>query len=515
MVNYATIVENNEIRKEGCLDMQNTLILTGWGWKEYSVAAAATLRALKGATAVRGVSKRRLAEYLNELDKCYKKVIIIGVPLGGDPELLESALKRLKKRGVNVLRISAFPMEEELWGKLSGLIDERVFDLDLIDAVAQTFKIDVSDLKPYISESKSVGGLVKAYHKLIEAAMYAYRNYQDEKAYEKAVVCLAHNVKEESWPSDLKRMVEQYIKFRGREITGKSTAMSALRERINRVAGFPDARVLILGESGTGKETVALQIHNKSERRNEPFYAFNCASVTPNLLENRFFGHEKGAFTGADKYQAGLFELANGGTLFLDEIGELPLDAQGILLRVLEEGRFMRLGGNEEIEVDVRLITATNRNLPVLVREGKFRGDLYQRLNVVQMRIPPLREHKEDIYYIADGWWLQHNKKHLAEEQIAALSDYDYPGNVRELLNLLERATVLGENDFTALVNEHKEMNSGLVDPVTAIAGGDMSDELDIAIRAHVRRVFDKYGQNMSKTAQALKVARNTVRKYL
>ena len=211
----------------------------------------------------------------------------------------------------------------------------------------------------------------------------------------------------------------------------------------------------------------------------------------------------------------GLFELANGGTLFLDEIGELPFDAQGTLLRVLEEGRFMRMGGSEEIEVDVRLVTATNRNLPVFVREGKFRGDLFQRLNVVQMRVPALREHKEDICDIADGWWLQHNKKHLSKEQTAALVDYDYPGNVRELLNLLERASVLGEEDFTALLNEHKEMNAGLVEPGAAIEGGDVSDELDTAIRLHVRKVFDKYGQNLSKTAQALKVARNTVRKYL
>jgi transcriptional regulator with PAS, ATPase and Fis domain len=287
-----------------------------------------------------------------------------------------------------------------------------------------------------------------------------------------------------------------------------------LKERINRIASFPDARVLILGESGTGKETVALQVHNKSERKNEPFYAFNCASVNPNLLESRFFGYEKGAFTGADKREMGLFELANGGTLFLDEIGELPLEAQGLLLRVLEGGRFMRMAGREEISVDVRLITATNRNLPKRVREGKFREDLYQRLNVIQLRIPSLREHKEDIRDIADGWWLQHNKAHLTEEQIAALMEYDYPGNVRELLNLLERAMVLGEEDFTALVNEHKEMNAGLTDNAASELAST-PDEMDAVIRLHVRRIFDKYGQNLSKTAEALKVARNTVRRYL
>lgn len=292
-------------------------------------------------------------------------------------------------------------------------------------------------------------------------------------------------------------------------------ALSHLQERINRIASHPDARVLVIGENGTGKETVALQIHNKSDRRNEPFYAFNCARIAKELLESRFFAHEKGAFTGADKQQLGLFELANGGTLFLDEIGELPIEAQGTLLRVLEGGRFMRIGGSKEIETDVRLVTATNRNLPKFVREGRFRADLYQRLNVVQLRVPEFREYKEDIRDIADGWWLQQNKRHLAEEQIAALMKYEYPGNVRELLNLLERATVLDEQDFSALLAEHKEMNAGLLDETASRSLYGQPDELDVVIQDHVRKVFDKYGQNLSRTAAALRVARNTVRRYL
>ena len=514
-VRYDTMHASKEIRKEHCGIMQNTLILTGWGWKEYSVAAAAALRALKGMADVRGVSKRRLPEMLEELPSCYKKVVIVGVALGGDPERLINSLKRLKKRNVSVCRVSAFPMEEGLQNALSGLMDERVSDGSLLDAVGIVFKVDVSDLTPYAVESKRVSGTVKAFHELVEAAMYAYRNYQEAEPYEKAIACLANRVSETAWPAELKKLVEHYRRYKGRELVGKSSTMQRLQERINRIASHPDARVLVIGESGTGKETVALQIHNKSERRNEPFYAFNCASIAKELLESRFFGHEKGAFTGADKRQLGLFELANGGTLFLDEIGELPLEAQGTLLRVLEGGRFMRMGGSEEIETDVRLVTATNRNLPKFVREGKFRADLYQRLNVVQLRVPELREHKEDFRDIADGWWLQHNKRHLAEEQIAALMEYEYPGNVRELLNLLERATVLDESDFGALLAEHKEMNAGLLDETATYALDNQPDELDAAIRIHVRKVFDKYGQNLSKTASALKVARNTVRKYM
>ena len=254
-------------------------------------------------------------------------------------------------------------------------------------------------------------------------------------------------------------------------------------------------------------------IHQKSLRKDEPFCTFNCASVTPNLLEDRFFGHEKGAFTGANEQKKGLFELANGGTLFLDEIGEMPLEAQGVLLRVLEGGRFTRVGGSEEVSVDVRLITATNRDLAELVREGKFREDLYHRLCVVQIHAPSLREHKEDIEQIANGRWLKEHHRRLEAEQIEILKTYDYPGNVRELLNLLERASVLDESDFAKLLKEHKEMTAGLK-PATETQE-DVPDELDAAIRLHIKRIYEKYDHNLTHTAEALKVARNTVKKYL
>ena len=197
---YGTIAPFEETRRENCWTMQNTLILTGWGWKEYSVAAASALRALKGMADVRGVSKRRLPEMLEELPPNYKKVVIVGVALGGDPARIENALKRLKKRNVAVCRISAFPMEEPLQKTLSGLIDERVVDSSLLEAVGTVFKMDVADLEPYASESKRVSGAVKAFHELVAAAMYAYRNYQEEEAYEKAIACLANRIAETSWP---------------------------------------------------------------------------------------------------------------------------------------------------------------------------------------------------------------------------------------------------------------------------------------------------------------------------
>jgi DNA-binding NtrC family response regulator len=495
--------------------IMSNLILTGFGWSEYAVAAAVALKGLYGKSDVAGVSKRRLPEYLEALPSDWKRIYIVGVSLGGDEARLANALKRLKAKGVQVSWISAYAPSESQQANVLPHLKALIGETDtLLEAVGKFFSVDVKPFAPFADEGKKVPCAVRDYHELLEAAQFAYRNYQDEVLYATAIRYLATGIRPEAWSDEVRQAIAHYRRYGGRELVGKSPQMRTLQKRINRVAQFPDARVLILGESGTGKETVAQQIHNKSPRKREPFYAFNCASVNPDLLESRFFGHEKGAYTGADKQELGLFELANGGTLFLDEIGELPLAAQGLLLRVLEGGRFMRMGGRDEIAVDVRLITATNRNLPMRVRDGKFREDLYQRLNVVQLRIPSLREHKEDIRDIADGWWLQHHRKHLADEQIAALMEYDYPGNVRELLNLMERATVLGEDDFTALVNEHKEMNAGLTDSASSELASS-PDEMEAAMRLHVRHVFDKYGQNLSKTAAALKVARNTVMKYL
>lgn len=346
-------------------------------------------------------------------------------------------------------------------------------------------------------------------------AMFAHRSYQEDRAYETAIRYLAEGVAEGAWDAETKAVVDHYRAYGHRELIGSGVKMQELRIYIERVARHPEARVLILGESGTGKETVAQRIHTLSPRAKEPFYAFNCASLNKELLESRFFGHEKGSFTGADKQTLGLFELADGGTLFLDEIGELPLEAQGVLLRVLEGGRFMRVGGKEEIKTDVRLITATNRDLPAMVSDGKFREDLFMRLNVVQLRVPPLREHKEDIGEIADTWWFNRFRKHLAPNQISALMSYDYPGNVRELLNLLERSAVLEENDFGRLLDRHREMNAGLMGSSSGVDRAIVPDELDRIVKNHVRNVFYKYGQNLSRAAEALKISRNTMRRYL
>ena len=503
----------------------DNLILTGWGHVEYVAAAAAALKALEKDADVLGVSRRRLPELMEELAdgregrdasaRRPKRIYIVGVSVSGDPARLADALRRLKGRGVKATWISALDMPEEAASSLAGLMETKVYDASLLEAVGEAFSVDVAEYMPFLRDAKRSSADIRAYIAFIEAAQFYYRNYQDESLYAATARYLANGVKPCAWEPDVKAAVEHYDRYGGRELLGKSREITMLQERINRVATHEHARVLIMGESGTGKETVAQQIHTKSPRWNMPFVSFNCASVTKDLLEDRFFGHEKGAFTNAVERTDGLFLMADGGTLFLDEIGEMPIEVQALLLRVLEGGRFMRVGGKEELRCDVRLVTATNRDLPSLVREGRFREDLYQRLNVVQMRTPSLREHKDDIPIIANAWWRKfHDNAVLKEEQIAALMDYDYPGNVRELVNLLDRATALGEDDFAALMREHKEMNAGLSGGLE-LKSGRIPDKLDGAIRLHVRRVYEKFGQNLTRAAEALGVSRNTVRKYL
>ena len=507
------------------MEKNDSLILTGWGYAEYVASAAVALRALDGRADVLGVSRRRLPEYLTELTSTcdalrWKRIYILGVALSGDPDALAAALAKLKARGVRVTWISAIAMPEQVAEVLEGTLDVEFREGSLLEAVGQAFDNDVAEFTPFTSVGKPprdrrASADVHAYFTLIEAAQFYYRNYQDEALYATAARYLANGVRPAAWESDVRRAVEHYDRYGGRELLGKSREIAMLQDRINRVAAHEHARVLILGESGTGKETVAQQIHTKSPRRDMPFIAFNCASVTKGLLEDRFFGHERGAFTNAVERTDGLLLQADGGTLFLDEIGEMPLEVQALLLRVLEGGRFMRIGGKEELTCDVRLITATNRDLPRLVVEGKFREDLYQRLNVVQLRTPSLREHKDDIPIIANAWWRKYHDNHvLKDEQIAALMDYDYPGNVRELINILDRATALEESDFAFIMREHREMNAGLSSGLE-LKTGRVPDNLEAAMRLHVRRVYDKYGQNITRVAEALGVSRNTVKKYL
>ncbi|TLM68915.1 MAG: sigma-54-dependent Fis family transcriptional regulator [Deltaproteobacteria bacterium] len=242
----------------------------------------------------------------------------------------------------------------------------------------------------------------------------------------------------------LKEELGKRYSFEG--LIGKSKAMQDVITLIRKVAASP-VKVLITGESGTGKELVARAIHFQSDRRDQPFVPINCGAIPENLLESELFGHEKGSFTGAISQKQGLFETASGGTIFLDEIGELPPMMQVKLLRVLQENEFRRVGGTRAIQVDVRVVAATNRQLEEAVSNGSFREDLYYRFNVIRIDLPPLRSRREDIPMLIDWFWERFTGRkevQVAEDAMRRLIDYHWPGNIRELENVIERATVLG-----------------------------------------------------------------------
>jgi transcriptional regulator with PAS, ATPase and Fis domain len=232
------------------------------------------------------------------------------------------------------------------------------------------------------------------------------------------------------------------------QIIGESLAMRGLLSLIKKVAPT-DSTVLILGESGTGKELVATSVYENCLRKNKPFIKLNCAAIPTELLESELFGHEKGAFTGATKFKPGKFDMANEGTLFLDEIGDMPLNLQSKILRAIQEKEFYRVGGSNTIKVDVRFIASTNQNLEKLVQEGKFREDLYYRLNVFTLHLPPLRERKEDLPLLVD-YFLQNLSKKVEISSVALqmIMAYTWPGNIRELKNVIESAAVIAEDGF-------------------------------------------------------------------
>jgi transcriptional regulator with PAS, ATPase and Fis domain len=265
------------------------------------------------------------------------------------------------------------------------------------------------------------------------------------------------------------------------QIIGERKLIRSVFKQIKMVAPT-DSTVLILGESGTGKELVATSIHEHSGRKDKPFVKINCVAIPQDLLESELFGHEKGAFTGAVARKIGKFEAADGGTVFLDEIGDMPLRLQAKLLRVLQEREFERVGGTKTIQVDIRFIAATNKDLSELIKLGEFRDDLYYRLNVFTCVIPPLRKRKEDIAPLTHHFLSGYSEKiSMSKEALQALLAYDWPGNVRELKNCLERAAVLNEEGYIL----PKHLPGGVSEQASAeellsslIAGDNLDEKL-------------------------------------
>jgi transcriptional regulator with GAF, ATPase, and Fis domain len=277
------------------------------------------------------------------------------------------------------------------------------------------------------------------------------------------------------------------------QLIGQSSRLSHLFSQVAQVAPM-QATVLLLGETGTGKGVVARAIHSSSPRKDRPLITVNCTTLQANLIESELFGREKGAFTGADSRQIGRFELADGGTIFLDEIGELPLELQPKLLRVLQDGEFERLGSPRTIKVDVRVIAATNRNLDDEIRSGRFRQDLFYRLNVFPILSPPLRQRKEDIPLLVNHFVAKFNKKigkkieAVAKETLKTLQEYHWPGNVRELENVVERAVITSQGNTLQVLDRFDSPRQ------TEGAAGEKVKSLAVLEHDHILQVLRQTG---------------------
>ncbi len=305
-------------------------------------------------------------------------------------------------------------------------------------------------------------------------------------------------------------------------LTGQSASMLQVAKLISRIAPT-DKPVLITGESGTGKEVVAKAIQQSSQLNTKPFVTINCAALPEQLVESELFGHQKGSFTGATSEKPGLFEVADGGTLFIDELGELPLSLQPKLLRVLEDGSMRRIGSHKERKVNVRIIAATNRDLGQNVKDGKFREDLYYRVNVLPILLPPLRDRHGDIdllidHFLQEPW-------HMDAEARAAMNSYQWPGNVRELINVIQRATILADgneitiDDLPREIADGKSKHSGETTPRSnqppTLQAAIQGDRLDDIAKAHVLEVLQKNNGNKAKAARSLGIHRRKLYRLL
>lgn len=320
---------------------------------------------------------------------------------------------------------------------------------------------------------------------------------------------------------ELQKQLNEKFGFEG--VIGNSGAMHAVVARLRQIAPT-SASVLITGESGTGKELVAKALHNNSPRRYKPFVTLNCAALSDNILESELFGHVKGAFTGADRERKGWFEHANGGTLFLDEVGDIPVGTQVKLLRALENGEIVRVGTNEPIKVNVRLISATNRDLTEAIASGAFRNDLYHRLKVVSVKLPPLRERREDIDLLIDHFLKEFTTSH--EKKISsitpaarkALRGYHWPGNVRELKNAVESMVVVDFDGVLDLDDLTEDVQSG-----ASPTGSDLGEGIDRFVGKSLGEIEKHYitetlkltGGNREEASKLLGIGERTLYRKL
>ena len=394
-------------------------------------------------------------------------------------------------------------------------LDVKMAGLDGLEVLKRLRKFDANATVVMISGHATIQTAVEA------TQLGAYDIIEKPLDTDRVLVLLRNALGQRTLVEENERL-RQTIESRF-EIVGRTYAIRALLERIDKVAGTP-ARVLITGENGTGKELVARAVHRGSTRAKKPFVEVNCAAIPAELIESELFGHVKGSFTGAIADRAGKFEQADQGTLFLDEIGDMSLAAQAKVLRVLQDGVVTRIGGSKPIQVDVRVLAATNKDVEEEIAAGRFREDLYYRLNVVPIAVPPLRERREDIEMLAMHFLQQLAvrdglpMRNISDGALRALTELDWPGNVRELRNTVERLVILASGPTIAEQDVQRLVGRRAVEP--AALGGlvdcDTFEEFkNAAERAFLLAKLRAFDWNVSETARALDMPRSNLYKKI
>jgi DNA-binding NtrC family response regulator len=438
-----------------------------------------------------------------------------------DDEVMQQTLSDvLKKKGYEVFSVSAGNGALSIIKKNIidvVLLDMRLPDVDGIEVLKRVKELDSEILVIMMTAYSDVQTAVSA----MKSGAYHYINKPFEL--EELKLLIEKGLETKSLINEVRRLHrQQKEEFQNSHIHGVSPQIQYVKELIGMISKTHKTSVLIQGESGTGKELAANAIHYNSKRGHKPLMKINCSAIPDSLLESELFGYEKGAFTDAKNTKKGLFELADGGTVFLDEIGDMKPFLQSKILRVLENQTFMRVGGEREIKVDVRIVAATNKNLEGLVREGLFRKDLYYRLKVMVIEMPPLRDRVEDILMLSNLFIEENNREHnksirgFNEEAKKLLIQYHWPGNVRELRNVIERAMILTDQDLIT----HKQLpfelkqTGGFDRTMSAPEVSEITDEmsLDNVEKIHLSKVLKGLEWNKSKASKVLGISRATLR---
>jgi DNA-binding NtrC family response regulator len=434
-------------------------------------------------------------------------------------ESLASICRALKKVGYD---ISSF---EDGVAAVHSL--ESFRDVDLVVTDLKMPRVDGIELLKKVREvNPEAGFLIVTGHGTVETAVEALKAGADDYILKPLDLFelrnRVHQILERRRPANELRFLRRQITGQSSPIIGKSSAIQRLLEQIATVAPTRST-VLLLGESGTGKDLAAQTIHANSPRSQESFLPLNCAALSPTLLESELFGHERGAFTGAMERRLGKLELADRGTLFLDEIGEMPLDMQVKLLRFLETREIMRVGGSSPMTLDVRLIAATNRDLAQAVDQQKFRTDLYYRLKVVTLVMPPLRERVDDIPLLVWHFLARFSKEHerpaleVSQDAMEALAGYAWPGNVRELKNLIENQVIFSKQPVLRLADLPIEIRQPTASGAHTSQQPGLFAELNMSTieKQAILQALDKTGGNRSKAAQMLGIGLRTLQTKL